>query len=359
MNDRLDPDLREGAHNLLLDCVGMERGDGVLLVGEEHARAFFDPVVCQVLAEAVRELGGRPTIVIAPETHGPEDFPDEIVRAMGGMEHTIFVSRLGDQIRFQEVEGRGTKTMCYLHDVEYLRNSFARVPYGIFSEVNDLIQREIALRHHCRITCPRGTDLAGPVLGDDEAMEDFSVRQFPVMIIPPIGARGLSGRLVLDRWLLSTSTHFYEESLLVLPDRLVAHLEEGRIVAIDGRQEEVARVRRHCENIASRSGGEAFRVHAWHAGTNPSTFFNGRAEDNIEKWADMVFGSPRYTHFHACGTAPGDVAISLFDTTISFDGEEFWKDGRLAFLDRPEVQDLAKRYPGAGSAFELRQDIGI
>ncbi len=359
MRDILDDDLRDGARNLLLDCVGMRRGDEVLLVGEDHRRAFFDANVCQVLATAVRELGGRPHIVIAPETDGPENVPDEVAQVMGQVDHTIFVSRLGDQLRFQEIEGPGTKTMCYLHDIEYLRNAFARVPYGALREVNELLQREIAARQHCRITCPEGTDLSGPVSGDAAVLEDFSVRLFPVMIVPPIEAGGLSGRLVLSRWLLSTSTHLYEDSFLTLPVPLVVRLEEGRIVGIDGEAEEVDRVRRHFESVASRSGGEAFRIHSWHAGTNPTTFFHGRAEDDIEKWADMVFGSPRYTHFHACGIAPGDVSISLFDTTVTFDGEDFWKCGRLAFLDRPEVRDLLGRYPSAGRALEMRCDIGI
>ncbi len=359
MNDLLDVDLREGARNLLVDCVGMRDGDDVLVVGEDHRRAFFDTHVCRVLATAVHGMGGHPHIVIAPETDGPEDIPDEVAHAMSQVDHTIFVSRLGDQVRFREIEGSGTRTMCYLHDIAYLRNAFARVPYGALSEVNELLQREIARSRHCRITCPEGTDLAGPVTCEAEVLEDFSVRQFPVMIVPPIEARGLSGRLVLSRWLLSTSTHLWEDSLLALPVPLVVRLEEGRIVGIDGETEEVNRVRRHFESVASRTGGEPFRVHSWHAGINPTTFFNGRAEDDIEKWADMVFGSPRYTHFHACGTAPGDVAISLFDTTVSFDEEKFWTCGRLAFLDRPEVRDLLGRYPGARRALGMRCDIGI
>ena len=357
MTAALDPAFREGARNLLLDCVGMAPGDGVLLVGEDHRRAFFDARVCDVLAEAVRELEGRPEIVIAPPATGPEDVPESLHRAMNRLEHTIFVSRLGDQVRFEAAGVGGTRTMCYLHDTAYLSHPFARLPYGFICEVTERIEREIASRRHCRITCPLGTDLSGPLPGGRAMAEDFTVRQFPVMIVAPIEACGLTGRLVLDRWLLSTSTHLFDESLLVLREPLVAHLEEGAIVAIEGGDAE--RVRGHFERIASHTGGEALRVHSWHAGTNPSTFYNGRAGDDVEKWADLVFGSPRYTHFHACGARPGDVAISLFDTTIAFDGEAFWKDGRLAFLDREEVRDLVRRYPAAEHAVTMRQDIGL
>ena len=106
----------------------MRRGDDVLLVGEDHRRAFFDSRTRRVLATAVRELGDGSQIVIAPETDGLEDVPDEVARAMARVDHTIFVSRLGDQVRPSEIDGLGTRTTCYLHDTGYLRRAFARVP---------------------------------------------------------------------------------------------------------------------------------------------------------------------------------------------------------------------------------------
>lgn len=359
----LTPELRKGAFNLLVNCVGVGRGERVLLIGEDHPHSFFDPRVCHVLADAVSELGGHAEIVMAPETRGPEDFPMSIARAMREVDHTVFLSRLGNQVRFDTLEGSGTKTMCYLQDAHYLGDPFAQVPYGVFAEVSALLLEELTRMRHCRIECPEGTRLEGRMLPLDEAgstlTEAFSVTYFPVMIIPPISARGLSGQIVLNRWLMSTSTHRYDGSLMTLDRPLVAHLHEGEIVDFHGEAADVDRVRRHFEVTASRIGGDAFRVNSWHAGINPGTFFIGRAEDDIERWADMAFGSPRYAHVHACGDAPGDIAISLFDATISFDGEIYWESGILKFLDRPQSRDILGRHPESANAFDMRWDIGI
>lgn len=359
----LTPDLRKGAFNLLVNCVGVSRGERVLLIGEDHALSFFDPGVCHMLADAVKELGARAQIVMAPQTRGPEDFPTSIARAMRGADHTVFVSRLGTQVRFHDLEGNGTKTMCYLQEVDYFSGPFARVPYGVLADVRALLLDELAQMRRCRIECPSGTKLEGPLRPCGEVgsalQEDFSITYFPVMIVPPISARGLRGRLVLSRWLMSTSTHRYDGSLMTLDRPLVAHVHEGQIVGFDGEAGDVDCVRRHFEETASRVGGDAFAVNSWHAGINPGTFFNGRAEDNVERWADMAFGSPRYAHFHACGDTPGEIAISLFDTTISFDGEVFWESGRLKFLDRPRSREILERHPESADAFDMRWDIGI
>ena len=100
----------------------------MLLVGKDHRRTFFDSGACRVLATATRESGGRPQVVITFETEGIEDAPDEVARAMTRVDRTIFVSRLGDQVRLREIDEPGTQTTCYLHDTGHLRRAFARVP---------------------------------------------------------------------------------------------------------------------------------------------------------------------------------------------------------------------------------------
>lgn len=100
----------------------------MLLVGKDRRRAFFDSSSCRVLATATRESGGRPQMVTTFETEGIEDVPDEVARAMTRVDHTIFVSRLGNEVRLREIDGPGTRTTCYLHDTGHLRRAFARVP---------------------------------------------------------------------------------------------------------------------------------------------------------------------------------------------------------------------------------------
>lgn len=361
---RLDAELEAGTRNLLLNCVGLAKGQRVLIVGEDHDASFFDPGVCGVVAEAVRRLGGRPQVVMTPATTGPEDFPADIAGKMRDVDHTVFFSRLGDQVRFCPLPGSGSKTMCYVHEETYLRDAFAHVTYGLFRDVNEQLLDELAKKQTCHITCPLGTDLKGDVLAMSQnagggLTDNFSVAMFPIMIIPPLSARGLTGRLAPGRWLMTTSTRNYQGSLVELTSLVVADIEDGRIARFDGGLDEVRRVEDHFKRVAGISGGDPYAVNSWHAGTNPKTFYNGRAEDNIEKWSDLVFGSPRYTHFHTCGNDPGDIAVSLIDATVKFDGDAYWDAGRFAFLDTPRAIQIRDRYPGCNNAFEMRWDIGV
>ncbi len=355
--------LDEGARNLLLNCVGLEAGESLLVVGEAQADAWFEPELCSVVAEVAAALGAHPQVMLAPEAAGPEAMPETVAAGMLAADHTVFLSRLGDQVRFSRIPGGGTKTMCCLFDRSYLGDAFSRVPYGVFAEVGALLLTDLAGRRRCRITCPAGTDLEGRVVapeGDSAPLtQDFSLKYFPVMITPPLPAAGLSGRLALGRWLLSTSTHAYDGSVLEMTEPLFAEVRDGKIARFHGDAAQVAEVERHFHQVAALFGGDPYAVNSWHCGINPKTFYAGQAEADVEKWSSVVYGSPRYTHFHACGKDPGDIAISLIDATISFDGEVYWNSGRFRFLDRPHAQRILKRYPGSDGAYDMRWDIGI
>lgn len=93
--------------------------------------------------------------------------------------------------------------------------------------------------------------------------------------------------------------------------------------------------------------------------TPGNTYSAGEATDNLDRWNTVAYGSPRFTHFHACGADPGDIAFTMIDTTISFDGVEYWRDGEFVFLREPEVQALIARHPSAGVYSPNRQEIGL
>ena len=193
----------------------------------------------------------------------------------------------------------------------------------------------------------------------DTRMTPFSVDLFPVMIFAPLTCTGMSGRLAMSHWLTTSSTRKYPDPVLKLDTTVTAHIERGRITRFEGNAAEVGRTRDHFERIGRLVGGDPMAVNSWHTGINPRTFYKERPEDNVERWGDLVYGSPRFTHFHACGSDPGDISIMLLDATISFDGEDYWKDGRFVFLDRPEIAGILSEHQTDREAFEMRWDIGV
>jgi len=356
---------REGARNLLVNCAAVKAGEKVLIVGEEGQHAYYDNSVCALIAQEAQRLGAQTEILIAPETNGPEDFPEDVSSAMQTADCSIFVARLGDQIRFCSLPGQGRKAMCYLPDIDYLADPFARNHYDILRRVNSAMEAAIEGASAYRITCPRGTDVIGNLgsVSDQTSagnrMTPFSVDLFPVMIFPPLTCTGMSGRLALSHWLTTSSTHKYPDPVLKLDTTVTAHVERGRIVRFEGDAEEVDRTRDHFERIGHIVDGDPMTVNSWHTGINPRTFYKNSPEENVERWGDMVYGSPRFTHFHACGSDPGDISIMLLDATISFDGVDYWKDGRFVFLERPEIAGILSEFGAHKEAFEMRWDIGI
>ena len=179
------------------------------------------------------------------------------------------------------------------------------------------------------------------------------------MIYPPLNCLEVSGQLVLDRFLMSTSINNFEHSIVPLAEPVFANIEHSRIVGFEGNQNLVSQIEQQYERVGSMTGGDPFAVNSWHTGMYPKTFYSSDPNQNIQRWGDLAFASPRYTHFHTCGTAPGNIASATFDATITFDDEVFWNKGRLAFLDRPDLQALLKEYPSAPNAYDMRWDIGL
>ncbi len=361
-----DAELRAGARNMLVGCIGIEAGQDVLVVREDSRHGYYDDAAGDCVAEEARGLGARVHSIWTPTIEGPGDFPAPLAAAMEHVDHTIFFSRIGDQLRFCDLPGKGTKTMTYALDAGFLGSPFCTVPHGLMEEVLAQFHGELDRVREWRITCPLGTDVAGhceprpaPDRGD-RGDGGFTLVLFPVGIFRPVPCDSMSGRVVVARSLMGTSIHAYEPHVLPLEQPVTVIVEQGRIVDFEGDPGLVSKVRDHYETVASRMGIDRDVVHSWHAGINPKTFYPRPAEENIERWGGIAFASPRTTHFHTCGdSAPGEIAWSVIDATITLDGETFWKEGRFVFLEWPDIRALLDDYPGAEDAFEMRRDIGL
>lgn len=354
----MTPDLRAGAENLLLNCVGARADDRILLVGEAAEAPYFAPELCDAVGAVARTLGMDADIIMAEPVADADHFPDRVRTAMEASDCTIFFSRLGDQVRFGLGEARAV--MTYTLDTGYLADAFAGVDFKATKRLHDHLLSVILGSTHYRISGPCGTDLRGEIdTRSERAVVDFAVELFPVMIFPPITASGLTGVLVLDHFITSSSTRAYEDSVLRLDTPIRVTVEGSRMVGFDGPVELVARLTRQLERAAALTGGDPFRINSWHTGINPNTYFHGDPYADLERWGTVAYGSPRYTHFHAAGNDPGDVAFHLFDASVAFDGEALWDRGRFCFLDRPEVAAMIGPDQHAMMNASIVRDIGI
>ncbi len=350
-----------GAKNLLLECVNLNPGERVLLVREDAAEGFYDAQAPACVADVARSLGAHVTDIEVNVAKTTEHIPDTLAHAITQADHTIFFSRIGDQVRFSGLPGHGTKTMCYALDGGFLDSELCTLSHTLMQRVLALFVEDIQDKTRWHMQCPLGTDASGEfTIPRSGNKHDFSVQLFPTMIFSPISCASMSGKVALGRWLSSTSVNVYESSVLPLNGPVTALIDQGRIIDFSGSRAEVSAVRAQYVRVAEKFNIDPNTVDSWHTGIHPKTFYPFAAQENIERWGSVAFGSPRYTHFHTCGTNPGEICWSLFDCTITFDDEVYWQDGQFVFLQRDDIkQRLAEQCPHSPTALDMRFDIGI
>ena len=354
--ERLEP----GVRNLLQTCAGAQANDRILLVGETGDNLYFEPELCEVVAILAKRLGMVPEVIMAEPVADATRFPENIREAMERADRTIFFSRLGDQVRFSLSEDKAKAVMTYTLGLDYLAAPFASADFKVMKMVHDALLELILGAKEYRIRGACGTDLHSKLKPNrEEAVADFALELFPVMIFPPINCFDMNGTLAIKHFVTSSSTRAYEDSILVLDHPIMAQVENSRLVAFDGPDNLITRLKLQLERAAALTGGDPFLINSWHTGINPNTFYTDDPYEDLERWGTVAYGSPRYTHMHAAGIDPGDVAFHLMDASISFDEDEVWQEGKFVFLDRPEIQAMMTPAQRELLNSSVLNDIGI
>ena len=354
--------LKAGAQNLLKNCVNLRPEQTLLLVTEDKRAAYYDEDVVNCIKQEAENIGATVYTLSAPRISGPEHSPAIVKRALESVDHTVFLARIGDQMRFHKLPGEGSKTMCYTLDGKMLVSEAGRSSYKVASALLEKIQSYIDTISQWRIQCPLGTDLIGTSDSDqytDTARLDFSVKLFPPGPFRPLLCNTANGKIV-TKLLPASATHLYEPFGLVLDSPVTMMVCNGRIVEFTGEPEVAKRVENHYRFVGKKFDIDPFVVHSWHTGTNPKIYYPDSALENIERWNGVVHSHTRYTHIHTCGNyGPGEISCGLIDATLTFDDHPLWVDGRLLFLESEEALAIRRRYGATAPGYETCLDIGL
>jgi hypothetical protein len=274
----------------------------------------------------------------------------------------IFFARMGDQLRFDRaVEGR-TRVMSYVASLRALASDYGRIEYqamaGLKKTIDDLLLQACEIT----ISCPLGSDLRGNMRDRIAGPpEEVTVLRFPVGVHVPIDASIFSGAVRLARYLTPTGSRVYDPAWIAIDEPVTAEVARGRIVRYVGDDADVQRIQGHYQQVAQQFSIEPDAMHSWHAGIHPGCRFAGFAADDPDRWSNTVFTSPRFVHFHTCGSeAPGEICWMVLDPTICIDGIPLWESGTLR-LDRfAETRRCLQRWPDLQRLFaDGNADVGL
>jgi len=360
LTDEFQDRLARGARNLLLNCAQCQSGDELLVIIESGGTGYYDPNLGPALQDAAKECGMESDLISVPfdsEVHDPDE---ALMQKMDAADCTVFLARLGDQIRFRPKNSSTTQVISYALDCEMMASPFGVIDYQAFEALKGLINNAVEGSIDIHVTCPAGTDFRGSPAAFSAQGRDTTSKRFPVSVFAPIPAFGFRGRVAQNGFLTGTGSQYYTPWSCALKDTLFVEFEDNHITGFDGTPEDVAAAKAHYDFVGTKYGIDTYYVHSWHAGIHPGCNYPVPAGRDFARWSGGAFGNPRLLHLHTCGAyPPGEISLNLLDTTVRLDGVALWEDGRL-YPERIEGgAALLAQHPEMAAVFDTpAPDVG-
>ncbi|WP_108485479.1 hypothetical protein [Oceaniglobus ichthyenteri] len=340
---------QQGARNLLVQCGKARPGERILILYEDPDFGYFNADLAPLVGDAARALGAQVQMIKVPFLPESPALSPDLRKAMDQADLTVFLARLGDQLRFSELS-LGRVVVCFVLSGGILASGFGTGDYQTFVTLKERVNRALARARHVRVTCPAGTDFSGhPDMGDTGGT---SVMRFPLSVFTPVPGEMFSGRVAMPGFLIGTGSRYYPDYMVRFEGPVSASFSAGRLTGFHGSAGDVARANRQYDRISQRYGLDRDRVHSWHAGLHPGCGFQWDAFAQPERWSGTAFGNPRILHLHTCGAeAPGEISWNVIDPTIEIDGVKLWENG-VFYPDRlPGGADILRRAPMVAALF--------
>ena len=357
---QLQSQMCAGTWNLLHNCTHLQPGEKLLLICEDPTLGWYDQKVAGTIMKAAKKFGVDPTIIHAGE---PTNHPvPEITDAIASHDCVIYLARLGDQSRFDDIAPGKRSVMCYVRDSNMLASPFCQTTYQATKAIKDAIDDVLLEAKTITVTCPLGTNFTGSAQTVGQVKKsDVSVFRFPLGVPQPLSAKHFSGKVAISRYLTPTGSKVYKPACVPLLKTSFAHINQGRITGFEGDADEVKVIEKHYEYIAEKFGIDRDIVHSWHAGIHPACAYMADAAENPDRWSNTVFGNPRIVHFHTCGDyAPAEISWIVIDHTITVDGQTLWDHGRLCLENFTKTAACLETWPELKKLFANPvQEIGV
>jgi len=346
-------DLLTGVHNLLVTCGGMKRGETLFVLHEGAEDRYYDSAIVEAVRQGADLLGIKTVIKEAPFSPEVSDPHPDMVHEMNAADRTLFLARMGDQIRFRESMARIRPIVSYALDAEMLGSSFGRADYRAFVALKDAVNTCLYNAKEIKVTCPLGTDFTGVQTDDPAVVADVTVTRFPMSVFTPVPAQNFTGRIAQKGFLVGTGSQYYDPYACALEGVLTIHFDGNQITGFDGLPEDIETAKNHYEHVGEKYDIDRHFVHSWHVGIHPGCNFTQPVSACFKRWSGGAFGNPRLLHFHTCGAyAPGEISLNVLDPTVCIDGINLWENGRFYPERMPGGKKVLEAFPDVREVFD-------
>ncbi len=345
--------ISQGVQNLLVNCAAAKAADRLLIAYESEEFGFYDRDLRYDVAAGARNMGIDVTLFDVGFDPVRSKLPLDLEAQLAQFDVVIFLSRLGDQLRFSDMPPGPKFVVCFAFNSTLLGSSFGCADYRAFCRAKALVDRNVINAGRIVVTCPKGTYVTGQVPAGVTEAEDTTSARFPMSVFSPVPADLFSGRVALGGFLTGTGSRYYTDYTVEFDGPIFALLEAGKLTGFEGSQSDVALATAHYDRVSAKFGIDRNVVHSWHAGIHPGCGFPWDMRENYERWGGAAFGNPRVLHFHTCGAyAPGEISWNVFDPTIEIDGLKVWESGVFHLSRLAGGQDILTEFSCAKQAFE-------
>ncbi|MDZ4135994.1 MAG: hypothetical protein U1D06_10455, partial [Paracoccaceae bacterium] len=271
------------AANLLHHCAGLTAGDRLVILHEPPGLGYYDDALPGSLAQSALALGLQVQLLQVPFAPDVRALAPGLATLIADADCAVFIARLGDQLRFQDMPAGARCVVVYALDGTMFRSGFGTAHYGAFLALKGAVDAALDVAREIRVTCPLGSDFYGPgpkVLRS--GVTDVSILRFPMSVFSPVPAQAFSGCVAL-RFLAGTGSRYYQPGEVEFERPVIARFDAGRLTGFDGSGADVARAKAHYAHVAGLFGIDGGFVHSWHAGIHPGCVSTQHARADYDR----------------------------------------------------------------------------
>ncbi|MCH7654594.1 MAG: hypothetical protein IIC95_01245 [Chloroflexi bacterium] len=343
--------VRDGVENLIRNCVGVAKGEAILLLNE---RGGVDADLVALMEESIVAGGGTAySLWIEPLT-GIKELPAVVGSAVTAADKLVLNANLNRVVLLEHLRAHDRTDLVRVNNraraADAIATEHATFDWRLVIALAERVERVTAAASAWSITSPHGTDMRGRVASGSEVADAFfaqdadtgrTERVFPGEVYSPVGSADANGVIAFDHPGFADKERFANPMMLTVADSVVTDIawrEEGaRPGARDDATGNTVWTREQLVALldanAERYGKDrAYVVDSWHGGMHPKAVRRGGQQSNQDTM-----------HFHV-GRVPAALSAYVSDQTIELDGVPFWVNGRSTLLDEPEIKAMAAEY---------------